>query len=121
MAHIVDTLPDTPTRERDKLAGNHIVIKFQDTLYVALAHLEKKSIPFKAGDQISIGEIVGKVGMSGNTDFYHLHIHIQDRPIYDIDNGTAYPFRFKEFKRKRFILWQKVKNEYLLSNDVIKI
>lgn len=117
---IVDTLPDSPIKERDKLAGNHIVIKFQDTLYVALAHLQPKSIPHKIGDRISIGDYLGKVGMSGNTDFCHLHIHIQDRPQYDIDNGRSYPIRFKEFKKKRYVFWDEVENDYLLSNDMIE-
>lgn len=116
---LVDTLPDTPIRERDKLAGNHVVIKFQDSLYVALAHLQKKSIVVKVGDQVKTKDFIGKVGLSGNTDFCHLHLHIQDRPIYDIENGKAYPIRFKKFKRKRFLFWRNMENEYLLSNDII--
>ena len=120
VVYLVDTLPDIPVKERDKLAGNHIVIKFQDSLYVALAHLQKKSIPWKEGDQISVGELVGKVGMSGNTDFCHLHNHIQDRPVYDLENGKTYPLRFRRFKRKRFMFWRNVENEYLLSNDIIE-
>lgn len=117
---LIDSLADTPVRERDKLAGNHIVIKFQDSLFLALAHLQPYSIPNKIGDHVNVGDMVGKVGMSGNTDFCHLHIHIQDRPEYDIDNGKSYPIRFREFKRKRFMIWKKVKNEYLLSNDIVE-
>lgn len=117
---VVDSLPDSPIKERDKLAGNHIVIKFQDTLYVALAHLQPNSILKKIGDRVAIGESIGKVGMSGNTDFCHLHIHIQDRPEYDIENGIAYPIRFREIKRKRILFWRNLKNEYLLSNDIVE-
>jgi len=117
---VIDSLPDKPIKERDKLAGNHIVIQFQDSLFLALAHLQPNSIPKTVGDNVSAGEIVGKVGMSGNTDFCHLHIHIQDRPKYDIENGISYPIRFREFKRKRFLFWRNVTNEYLLSNDIVK-
>lgn len=120
VVYLVDTLPNHPIRERDKLAGNHLVIQFQDSLYVALAHLQKKSIPVNIGDFVSAGDFVGLVGMSGNTDFCHLHIHIQDRPIYDIENGKAFPIRFKEFRRKRIAFWRTVENEYLLSNDIIE-
>jgi len=116
---VVDTLPDEPIRERDKLAGNHIVIKFQDSLFVALAHLQPNSIPQQVGDSVSKGEPIGKVGMSGNTDFCHLHIHIQNRPEYDIEHGKSYPIRFREFKRKRFLFWENVENNYLLSNDIV--
>lgn len=117
---VVDTLPDSPIRERDKLAGNHIVIKFQDSLYVALAHLQPNSIPHSIGDKVVIGEYIGTAGMSGNTDFCHLHIHIQDRPEYDIEKGQAYPLRFKKFNRKRFGFWKTVENEFLLSNDIVE-
>ncbi len=111
MVWVVDTLADAPVKERDKLAGNHIVIKFQDSLHVALAHLQPYSIPQKIGDNVSIGEFVGKVGMSGNTDFCHLHVHVQDRPNYDIENGKTYPLRFREFKRKRFLFWRRLKTD----------
>lgn len=117
---VIDTLADEPIRERDKLAGNHIVIQFQDSLFVALAHLQPKSIPHKIGDRVAQGDLVGKVGMSGNTDFCHLHIHIQDRAEYNLEHGKTYPLRFKTFKRKRFVFWRTVENEYLLSNDIIK-
>ncbi len=117
---VVDTLPDQPIREREKLAGNHVVIRFQDSLYVALAHLQQKGIFVKMGDKVQVGDFIGKVGMSGNTDFCHLHVHIQDRPIYDIEKGKAYPIRFRKFKRKRFLFWRNQTNEYLLSNDIVE-
>jgi hypothetical protein len=43
----LDTLPDVKNTDRDKLAGNHIIIQFQDTLFVALAHLKQHSIQVK--------------------------------------------------------------------------
>jgi len=119
VVYVVNDLPDTPTRERDKLAGNHIVIRFQDSLFVALAHLKKGSVVVKEGDVVEVGKLLAEVGLSGNTDFSHLHIHIQDRPIYDIENGITYPVRFKAFKRKRYLFWNNIENEFLLSNDVI--
>lgn len=117
---LVDSLADEPTRDRDNLAGNHVVIKYQDSLFIALAHLQPKSTPAKVGESVRVGDLVGKVGMSGNTDFCHLHIHIQDRPEYDIENGKTFPIRFKELRRNRFNIWRKVKNEYLLSNDIVE-
>jgi len=121
VVYLVDTLPDQPIREQDKLAGNHVVIQFKDSLYVALAHLQPKSIPLRVGDQVSIGDLVGRVGMSGNTDFCHLHLHIQDRPKYDLENGNTFPLRFKQFKRKRIAFWRSIKDDYLLSNDIIEM
>lgn len=121
VAYMIDSLPDHPIRERDKLAGNHIVIRFQDTLYVAMAHLQPNSIPVHTGDSVTVGQLVGHVGLSGNTDFCHLHIHIQDGPVYNIESSKTYPIRFKNFKRKRFLLWKKESNQFLLSNDIVKM
>ncbi len=120
IVYLVDSLPDTPTRERDQLAGNHVVIHFQDSLFAALAHLQPHSIPFKVGDLVTTKDVIGKVGMSGNTDFCHLHLHIQDRPKYDIENGRSYPFRFKNFQRKRYLMWREQENAFLLSNDIVR-
>lgn len=120
VVHTVDTLPDHPIRERDKLAGNHVIIQFQDSLYVALAHLQPNSIPVKVGDQVAVGQAIGKVGLSGNTDFCHLHIHVQDGPIYDIEHTKTYPIRFRSFRRKRFAFWTEGSDSYLLSNDLVE-
>ncbi|MCB0686190.1 MAG: M23 family metallopeptidase [Saprospiraceae bacterium] len=120
VVYIIDTLPDHPVRERDKLAGNHIVIQFHDTLYAALAHLQPYSIPLKVGDNVQSGALIGKAGMSGNTDICHLHIHIQDGPVYNIETSKTYPIRFKKFQRKRFLFWHNQEDQYLLSNDWVK-
>lgn len=120
VVHVTDSLPDKKIMERDKLAGNHIIIQFQDTLFVALAHLKQKSIRVKPGDLVQTGDLLAQVGNSGNTDFPHLHIHVQNSEVYDIETTKSFPFRFRQFKRMRYIFWQNETNQFLLSNDIIK-
>lgn len=120
VVHVTGSLPDKKIQERDKLAGNHIVIQFQDTLFVALAHLKQNSIKVKQGDIVQTGDILAQVGNSGNTDFPHLHIHVQNSAVYDIETTKSYPFRFREFKRMRYIFWKNETNQFLLSNDIVK-
>lgn len=120
IVHVTDDLPDVKIRERDKLAGNYILIQFQDTLYVALAHLKQNSIVVKEGDMVKRGDVLGQVGNSGNTDFPHLHIHVQDTEVYNIETTRSYPFRFRNFKRMRYVFWTTEKNQFLLSNDIIR-
>ncbi len=120
VVHLVDTLPDVKVRERDKLAGNHIIIRFQDSLYVALAHLKEGTIKVRKGTQVQVGQELGEVGLSGNTDFSHLHIHIQDTPTYNIETTRTYPIRFKNFEHKRYFSWSSQEDGYLLSNDRIR-
>lgn len=120
VVYLMDSLPDKKITERDKLAGNHLIIQFQDTLFVALAHLKHNSILVKKGDLVQSGDLLAQVGNSGNTDFPHLHIHVQNSEIYDIETTTSYPFRFKNFKRMRYIIWWNENNQFLLSNDIVK-
>lgn len=120
VVHLVDSLPDVKITERDKLAGNHVIIRFQDSLYVALAHLRQGSIRVNTGDIVTTGDILAEVGNSGNTDFPHLHIHIQNTPVYDIDESRSYPVRFRNFKRMRYLFWTTETDEFLLSNDIVK-
>ncbi|MFD2200754.1 urea transporter [Shivajiella indica] len=69
------------TRNLEKNWGNSIVIKHSEFLYSKLSHLKKGSILPKIGDKISKGDIIGKVGNSGNSAFPHLHFQLQATPF----------------------------------------
>jgi hypothetical protein len=74
----VDDLPDQHPPERDPghPAGNHIVIACEG-VQVLLAHLQEGTVGPRAGEHVSVGQILGRVGNSGNTSEPHLHIHAQ--------------------------------------------
>ncbi len=57
-------------------AGNYLAIqKADDDVVVILAHLLKHSFAVKRGEAVKTGDLVGKIGNSGNTSEPHLHIH----------------------------------------------
>jgi hypothetical protein len=58
----------------DRTGGNHVVI-YCGGHSVQLAHLQPGSVPVSVGDRVSAGQLVGKVGNSGNTIEPHLHIN----------------------------------------------
>lgn len=62
------------------LAGNYVIIRHANEEYSFYAHLIKDSIPVSAGDQVSAGDIIGKLGNSGNSTQPHLHFHVCDAP-----------------------------------------
>lgn len=73
-----DGLPDqqVPEADRDNLAGNFVLIACGDHI-VALAHLMLGSVAVDAGVHVNTGDVIGRVGNSGNTTEPHLHIHVQ--------------------------------------------
>lgn len=86
---VMDGLPNMkPKTETDSEhpAGNHVVIQVAEKEYLFLAHMQPGSIVVKVGDTVKAGQVIGKVGNSGNTSEPHIHIHLQDQPemfVYD--------------------------------------
>ena len=64
--------------------GNQVVIEVAPGEYLILCHLQTGSVAVKVGDRVTAGQVVGKVGNSGNTSEPHLHIHLQDGPPSDL-------------------------------------
>ena len=73
--------------------GNHIIIKHPNNEYSFICHIEKGTITVNEGDVVKEGDILGKVGNSGNTQGPHIHFHIQNTP--DILNGKGIKITMK--------------------------
>jgi murein DD-endopeptidase MepM/ murein hydrolase activator NlpD len=56
--------------------GNYIIIKHNDSTSAAYWHLEYKGVLVKAGDSISAGQPIGKVGSTGFSSGPHLHFEV---------------------------------------------
>ncbi|MDN3505942.1 MAG: M23 family metallopeptidase [Simkaniaceae bacterium] len=88
-------------------AGNYIAIAKKDSdIVIILAHLLKGSILIQEGDFIEKGQLLAKVGNSGNTSEPHLHIHSVSNKSGDIlFTGKGVPMKFN--------------SRYLVRNDRI--
>lgn len=64
--------------DRSQLAGNHVMLACGG-YEVLLAHLQPGSVRVSAGESVAVGDLLGFVGNSGNTDEPHLHISAQRR------------------------------------------
>lgn len=74
-----------PVMDRSYLLGNHIVLACGDA-HVVLAHFRRGGVEVAMAQTVAIGQVLGEVGNSGNTQEPHLHIHAQspgtvDQPI----------------------------------------
>ncbi|MEI7475526.1 MAG: M23 family metallopeptidase [bacterium] len=56
--------------------GNGIVTDNGSGIKIAYCHMKKGSIKYKKGDFVKKGDVIGLVGMSGKTEYPHLHIQV---------------------------------------------
>lgn len=58
--------------------GNYIVIKHAENEYSLIAHLQQYSIIVNEGQNVKYGDIIGKVGNSGNSTEPHIHFQVMN-------------------------------------------
>lgn len=73
------------------LAGNHVMIRTARGI-VALCHLQRGSAQVSPGEDVRIGDEIGRCGNSGNSTEPHLHVQAID--ALDISRAAAVPIRF---------------------------
>ena len=57
--------------------GNYVVIEHSDGNYTYYGHMAEGSITVRAGDSVKQGQVIGKMGHSGNSTGVHLHFEIR--------------------------------------------
>jgi len=62
-----------------KECGNGAVIEHESGWRTQYCHMAKGSVRVKAGDQTAAGQPIGLVGLSGDTEFFHLHFTVRYR------------------------------------------
>lgn len=78
-----------------KNVGNHVIIKFNNSnKAIVLGHMQKDSIKIKSGDIVKEGQIIGKVGNSGWSEWPHVHIKVMEMKDDNFWNGEPVPFTF---------------------------
>jgi hypothetical protein len=71
--------------------GNFVVLDIGGT-YVLYAHMQPGSVVAAAGAKVSRGDLLGKVGNTGNSQAPHLHLHVMDGPSPLLSDGIPYVF-----------------------------
>jgi murein DD-endopeptidase MepM/ murein hydrolase activator NlpD len=62
-----------------KECGNGVVLEHEGGWRTQYCHLAKGSVQVKIGDQMTAGQPIGLVGLSGDTEFFHLHFTVRHR------------------------------------------
>ena len=65
-----------PGKTREERNGNWVAINHGGGWVTTYAHLLKGSVAVKKGDRVKRGDKLGLIGLSGNSDFPHLHFAV---------------------------------------------
>jgi murein DD-endopeptidase MepM/ murein hydrolase activator NlpD len=74
------------------IAGNYVKIDHGQNEYSFYAHLQPGSVPVHVGHQVHAGDVIGKLGSSGNSTEPHLHFHVCDAPDLLLCSGIPVNF-----------------------------
>lgn len=78
-----DEMPDTgldrsnPEAIAGRECGNGIVIDHGDGWVSQYCHMKRGSISVRKGDVVGTGTLLGEIGLSGRTEFAHLHFAVR--------------------------------------------
>jgi hypothetical protein len=90
-----------------RLAGNHVIVATAGT-YALYAHLAPGGVAVTGGQQVRAGEVLGRVGHSGNSTAPHLHFHLMDSA--DPLQARGIPCAFAVYLLERDGRWRRVES-----------
>jgi murein DD-endopeptidase len=89
------TVSGNPKHDLEEAAGNYVVLALPDGRFVIYEHLQPASIKVRAGERVRSGQVLGRLGFTGDSTGPHLHLHVADAPAPLIGDGM--PYHFKQF------------------------
>ena len=101
VTEVVDEYEDHPPGQPPpvtlaNIAGNHVIIRIAPNEYLVFAHLQQHSIRVRVHQKVKAGQVIAKLGNSGNTTGPHLHVHVADANSVLAAEGI--PFVFDHFR-----------------------
>ena len=91
-----------------RLAGNHVIMGTGGT-YALYAHLAPGSVAVTSGQRVRAGEVLGRVGHTGNSTAPHLHLQLMDST--DPPQAMGVPCAFAAYLVERDGQWQRVQRD----------
>lgn len=76
----------------DTALGNFVSLAIDEKHVAVYAHLMINSVRVKVGERVKKGQVLGRIGNTGNSDAPHLHLHISQGPHPLLSQGQSYTF-----------------------------
>ena len=73
--------------------GNSVIIDHGNSEYSVMMHMQQGSVTVRVGERVAAGEIIGRLGNSGDAFGPHLHYQLQAGP--QVFRDQSLPFRFQ--------------------------
>jgi hypothetical protein len=89
------------------ILGNHVIMRSGD-VFAAFAHLAPGSVAVSDGQAVATGELIGRVGHTGNLTAPHLHLQLMDS--LDLMTTKGVPCAFRSYEVLRSGTWEKVEH-----------
>ncbi|RZS64572.1 peptidase M23-like protein [Agromyces ramosus] len=89
------------------ILGNHVILRAGD-VYAALVHMAPGTVAVADGQRVRVGDVLGRVGHTGNSTSPHLHFQLMDSADPMTAQGIACAFRAYEVERDGE--WVRVEN-----------
>jgi hypothetical protein len=91
-----DGMPDTGKQaydasgETDRALGNVVALDHGFGWTTFYGHLRQGSLKVRPGDRVAQGQVLGEIGMSGSTEFPHVHFEVRHKgSVIDPFTGAA--------------------------------
>ena len=100
-----------------QILGNYVIARNRD-LFAAFVHMAPGSVAVREGQEVVTGDLLGRVGHTGNSTSPHLHFQLMD----SADPLTAHgvPCAFREYEVLRDGHWERVAHGIPRGTDRIR-
>ncbi|MFZ3580912.1 M23 family metallopeptidase [Loktanella sp. DJP18] len=76
MADVLQGMPGAPD-VADRECGNGVVVSHGDGWETQYCHMKQGSVVVQTGQRVVMGQVMGQVGLSGQTQFPHVHLSVR--------------------------------------------
>jgi hypothetical protein len=92
-----DQIPNHPVPVSAAAAdGNDVILRLGKGVFAGYAHLAPGSVRVHRGERVRQGQVLGRLGNSGNSSGPHLHFQLMTRP--SLLDADGLPFVLRRFK-----------------------